>query len=446
MASKSNWFVVTGGPSSGIDSVLEGLAVKGYQVVPEAARTLIDEEIAKGKTLEEIRGNRAKEQEFQRRVLEIKLKTEKELPRDQTFFLDRATPDSIPYYQNCGLPTQKAREVSEANLYKRVFWLEQLPQFTKDYARIEKPRTARKISRLLKKSYGQLGYEVVRVPVMSVEDRVKLILGQMPDFRIGLATSAWDEVAWDLVKEVSQNFPIAFVFVSREEGESRYGNLMINNVRAAGLPLITFSSMRFKPWLRKLGKWLEKSLGWSLLMDFWRKLHDRQVMKRLPPTELIVLLGYMWWFGEEMCQKKTAINLHPALPDGPKGNYREVIWQLIREKAKETGVMMHLVTPELDRGPAMAFCRFSIRGDGFDPLWREMEKRLETESLEEIAEKEGESNSLFAAIRQKGVVREFPMVIEAIRALAEGKAKVEEGGYDLTFEIDRVITQKGGKR
>lgn len=264
----------------------------------------------------------------------------------------------------------------------------------------------------------------------------------MPDFQIGLFTSAWDEVAWNLVRAVFQNFKVAFVFVSREKGETRFGDLMIRNVQAAGLSLITFSSQRFKPELRRKDR------------EAWRLEHDRRANELVPPAELIVLLGYMWWFSEEMCRGRTAINLHPALPSGPKGNYREVIWQLIRERASETGVMMHLVTPDWDRGPAIAFCRFSIRGNGFDFLWQEMEKRLETETLEEIAGKEGENNRLFAAIRRKGVVREFPMVIEAIKALQERRVGIEQGkvidaegrvltgGYDLTEEINSAVKEK----
>lgn len=84
----------------------------------------------------------------------------------------------------------------------------------------------------------------------------------MEKFQIGLFTSGWDRVAWELVKEVNLNVQnnlipnsnIAFVFVSRQEGETHFGDLMIRNVRAAGLSLITFSSLRYKPWLRKLGR------------------------------------------------------------------------------------------------------------------------------------------------------------------------------------------------
>lgn len=232
----------------------------------------------------------------------------------------------------------------------------------------------------------------------------------MGKFRLGLFTSAWDKVAWELVEEVHRNVrsgfipnaEIAFVFVSREKGETRSGDLMIDNVQALGLPLITFSSAKFEPDLRENDR------------EAWRLEHDRELMKLLPSTDLIVLLGYMWWLGKEMCQERIAINLHPALPDGPKGTYREVIQQLIREGASETGAMMHSVTPERDRGPVISFCRFPIEVHDFD--W----------------------------IRQKGVIREFPLIIRTIKMLAENRGRTLEHGYDLTEEIDEEVEYDNG--
>jgi phosphoribosylglycinamide formyltransferase-1 len=278
-------------------------------------------------------------------------------------------------------------------------------------------------------------------------------------FRIGLFTSAWDEVAWKLIKEVYQNIQdrvipnsdIAFVFCSREKGETQYGDLLIQNVKQLGVPLITFSSLKFKPELRKKGREAEKK-GDSSIMDIWRLEHDREVIKLLYPTDLDVLLGYMWVVGKEMCQKRTMINLHPALPNGPKGNYREVIWQLLKERASETGVMIHLVTRELDMGPPITYCSFPIRGSLFDPLWAELDKKLKKESLEEISQKEGENNPLFKLIRTEGVKREFPIIIQTIKLLAEKRLKIKngnvidfkgeilKGGYDLTREIDTIVS------
>ncbi len=255
--------------------------------------------------------------------------------------------------------------------------------------------------------------------------------------KFGIWTSAWDQTAIELVGQVYCHFrsSVAYVFVSRNEGETQFGDLMIDRVRQLGIPLISFSSLRFNPELRKKNP------------EVWRLEHDREAMKLLPPSDFIFLLGYMWWLGPEMCKKVNATNLHPALPDGPKGNYRHVIWELIEKKAGETGVMIHLVTTDRDRGPAISYCRIPIRGGEFNQFWEEMEMRLKREPLVEIAKKEGEKNPLFVFIRQEGVKKEFPMVIVAIKALLERRVRIENGkitdasgrelekGCDLTSEI-----------
>ncbi len=447
MSSKSNWYVITGGPSSGKKTVLNLFKARGHRVIWEVARGVINRANRQGITTKELRRD---EMKFQESLLPIKLRLEQKLPKDQVIFWNRGMPDSVAYLQNCGGDPEEARKLCQRGLYQKIFLMEQLPQFIPDYARTEDKLTAENISQLLKKAYEELGYEVILVPVMSAEERVKFIEARINKFQIGLFSSAWDFVAWQLVDEVHRNVQnglipnskITCVLISREEGETRYGDLMIHNVRVARLPLITFPSLKFKPDLRKSDK------------ETWRLEHDQEVMKLLPPTDLIVLLGYMWWFSPEMCQQRVAINLHPALPAGPKGTYREVIWQLIKEDATETGVMMHLVTPELDRGPIISFCRFPIRGGDFDPLWQEMEERFKKETLEEIAAKEGEDNSLFKLIRQKGVIREFPMIDWTLTILAERRIKIKDGkvinsegqvledGYDLTQEINATLKEK----
>lgn len=283
-------------------------------------------------------------------------------------------------------------------------------------------------------------------------------------FRIGLFTSAWDAVAWELVSAVHQaiqtgvipNAEIAFLLCTKEEGETRLGDFMIQNARNAGLPLVMFSSLRFKPDLRKRGRKAKQEDDPSILKA-WRNEHDIEIAKRIAPTNLDVLLGYMWEFIGAMCRTRNIINLHPALPTGPTGTYKEVIWELIKTRATETGVMMHLITEHLDKGPPISFCRFPIRGGVFDPLWQAMERRLERASLDEIVAQEGEDNSLFKLIRQEGVRREFPMLVGAIKNVAEGNIKISNrtaqdargrvlvNGYDLTREIDTTIAGEPGK-
>ncbi len=163
--------------------------------------------------------------------------------------------------------------------------------------------------------------------------------------------------------------------------------------------------------------------------------------------DLCVLAGYMLVVGPEMCRRYNMINLHPAAPGGPAGTWKEVIWKLIDRRAQQTGVMMHLATPQLDKGPPVAFCRFSIRGEPFEQYWRTIESSPQP-GLDEAR------NALFTLIREHGLKREFPLIVATIKAFSEGKVRVTadkrvvdaEGlpspGYDLTAEIDAAIAAK----
>jgi folate-dependent phosphoribosylglycinamide formyltransferase PurN len=268
-------------------------------------------------------------------------------------------------------------------------------------------------------------------------------------YRIGWFSTGRDEAARDLLTAAVNSIQkgdvkarIEFVFCSREPGESADSDVFINQAQSYGLTTVCFSYKKFKA---------ETSSDKSQLSGFpsWRLAYDREVMKRLIEfqPDLCLLAGYMLIVGPEMCSRYTMINLHPALPTGPTGTWQEVIWQLMAQKAAETGVMMHMVTPELDRGPVVTFCRFSIRGAKVDPLWRQ----IENQELSEIKKMEGENHPLFKLIRTEGLKREFPLIIATMKAFSEGRVRVVSGkvldargkiiaGYDLTREIDRLVS------
>jgi folate-dependent phosphoribosylglycinamide formyltransferase PurN len=162
--------------------------------------------------------------------------------------------------------------------------------------------------------------------------------------------------------------------------------------------------------------------------------------------DLCVLAGYMLIVGSEMCQKYHMLNLHPAAPGGPKGTWREVIWQLIDSRAKETGVMMHMVTPELDKGPVVSYCKFPITGQPFNSYW----KAVEGKTSEEIKQSQGEDNELFKIIRENGLKREFPLILTTMAAFSSCKVAISNGavfdakgnkinGYNLTEDIEKML-------
>jgi folate-dependent phosphoribosylglycinamide formyltransferase PurN len=215
---------------------------------------------------------------------------------------------------------------------------------------------------------------------------------------------------------------IEFVFCNRGKGEAEGSDRYLQLVQDYDFRLISFSSRCYKPEMRKKGKRDPE------LLRQWRIEFDQEVMKRLKDLspDICVLGGYMLIVGEEMCEKLDMINLHPAAPHGPAGTWQEVIWQLIETNAKESGVMMHLVTKELDKGPPITYCTFPIRGSNFDPLWNELEEKLKSNTLHEIIRKEGDSNPLFREIRREGVKREQPLIVYTIKAFAEKRIRLKD--------------------
>lgn len=274
-------------------------------------------------------------------------------------------------------------------------------------------------------------------------------------YRLGWFSTGRDPAARKLLRAAVEAIgkgvvpaEISFVFSNREPGEAEESDEFFRMVRDYGIPLVTFSSRRFMPELRKRGRRDQEALS------LWRILYDREVMERLRgyQADLHVLSGYMLIVGDEMCRKYKMINLHPAEPGGPKGTWQEVIWELIRRRAERTGVMMHLVTERLDEGPPVTYCTFPIRGGAFDSLWEGMERKLKEKTLEQVMREEGEAEPLFREIRRQGVKRELPLIVRTLKAFAEGKVEIRQGrpfsggkplerGYDLTEEVEEVVRE-----
>ena len=172
---QTNWHVITGAPCSGKTAVICELERRGHPVVHEAARAYIDQELQKGKTIARIKTNILA---FERHILYQKIEIEQSLSKDATVFLDRAIPDSIGYYLLEGLNADDPIQKSGLCRYKNIFFFERIT-FEKDSVRSEDDEIAAALDGLLKKSYQMLGYDIISVPLMTVEDRADFILTQI---------------------------------------------------------------------------------------------------------------------------------------------------------------------------------------------------------------------------------------------------------------------------
>ena len=168
----TNWYVITGAPSSGKTSVICELERLGYRIVHEVARAYIDEELKKGRTIEQIKFD---EIAFERHILYEKIKIEESLPKKEIIFFDRAVPDSIAYFKSAGLNPNEPVKKSNLVRYKKIFLFERL-EFEKDRVRSEDEVKAAELELLLMDVYQMLGYNIVHVPVLSVQERTDFIL------------------------------------------------------------------------------------------------------------------------------------------------------------------------------------------------------------------------------------------------------------------------------
>lgn len=166
-------YVITGAPCSGKTTLINELERRGYRVFPEVAREYVDEELAKGRAIEEVVGD---QQAFQEEVCRRKSERESSITEPGPVFLDRGLPDTRAYVRVRGVTEHPwMTDCIEGARYEKVFLLEPLP-IVADYLRKETSEEQRTIHQAILEAYRSCGYEPVIVPVLPSEDRVQFVI------------------------------------------------------------------------------------------------------------------------------------------------------------------------------------------------------------------------------------------------------------------------------
>lgn len=177
MPTANNFFVITGGPSTGKTTLVEALKKQGHHTVAEAAREILEEQEARGGDVCTYR-NTAQfvETEFQRSVASYS-HVQQEDNRAATFF-DRGIPDIIAYARFRNIPMSAALEEA-ARTYrynKTVFiappWCE---IYCTDAERTESYTEAVRLHHAIVAIYQEYGYSLVELPRISVQERVQFV-------------------------------------------------------------------------------------------------------------------------------------------------------------------------------------------------------------------------------------------------------------------------------
>ena len=171
--------IITGGPSSGKTSLINALQKCGYSTFNEAARKIIQQQLelnTNNLPWDDIEG-------FSKLVLTKQIKDFKSANKDLSFY-DRGIPDIIGYI-NHGKKTifKSLKRNNLINRYDKVFILPPWKDiYATDNERRESFEQAKLIYNEIKKAYILSGYNPVKVPLDSVENRKKYILNKLSEY------------------------------------------------------------------------------------------------------------------------------------------------------------------------------------------------------------------------------------------------------------------------
>jgi predicted ATPase len=173
---QTNWHVITGVPSSGKTTLIDQLADKGFQTVLETGRLHVEREVTRGRTIDEIR----KDEAIQRSIADTQLRIESGLRAFDIVFLDRALPDCLAFRRIFGLNPNEILAECFHHRYASVFILHRLP-VQRNGLRPEDDAVAGLLDEWLARDYSALGYRVVRVPVLSPQERLAFVLERLSE-------------------------------------------------------------------------------------------------------------------------------------------------------------------------------------------------------------------------------------------------------------------------
>lgn len=172
----SKKIIITGGPGTGKTSIIDGLAKKGYTVLPEKARIVIQKQL---------RAQTNKLPWMDVKGFSILVAEEILLDKDKEglVFMDRGIVDIEAYMQLANVDYDKNQFLNYCKTmnYERIvfhapFWEE---IYATDSERKESKEEAFQISTRIKSLYIERGFDLIDIPKNSLEKRIDFVLSRL---------------------------------------------------------------------------------------------------------------------------------------------------------------------------------------------------------------------------------------------------------------------------
>jgi predicted ATPase len=173
----SNLYIVTGGPGAGKTTVLDELERRGFSIVPEVARQIIQKQVQGGGTaLPWANRQRYAELMLERSIDSFRLESPAEIG-----FCDRGIPDTLCYLRLIGLDEKEAIAACRTYRYASKVFLAPPWEaiYTADNERKQDFAEAIRTAELMANVYRECGYTVIELPLVSPSNRADFILQQV---------------------------------------------------------------------------------------------------------------------------------------------------------------------------------------------------------------------------------------------------------------------------
>ncbi len=179
MTQKNNYFVLTGTPGSGKTSLLREIAELGFMTCDEPARLVIAEQRkCGGMALPEVDPKLFCEKLLLRSVQNFGAFEDFKEP----VIFDRGIPDVIGYARSYELSLRNFEQAANEHKYhNKVFVLQPWEEiYRNDDERKMTFQQALVFHKYLEEAYLKAGYELIRVPFLSLKARAKFVLENLP--------------------------------------------------------------------------------------------------------------------------------------------------------------------------------------------------------------------------------------------------------------------------
>jgi predicted ATPase len=171
-------FIITGGPGSGKSTLIQALQERNYQCSEEVSRQLIREEVAnKSNCLPWVNLSC-----FAQKVLDRMIINHKTAERNKITFFDRGIPDIVAYLKAGGqeITASYMHAMQEYSYSPLVFLTPPWEAiYVNDSERWQSFEESVILYHLIKETYLSLGYSVLELPKLAVEQRVQFLLANI---------------------------------------------------------------------------------------------------------------------------------------------------------------------------------------------------------------------------------------------------------------------------